>query len=101
MIEIAHQVAEHESSGSQPSRRGFLAATGGSAAALAAASLIGSAEAADAVVGTTDRLAVGDGPFVAYVESVKSGKVTVFAGAGATSFTNKTIVSSIARKAGE
>jgi len=83
-----------------PSRRGFIAATGGGAAAIAAAALLGSAEAANATLPTIDKLAVGEGPFLAYVESVKAGRITVFAGNEATTFTDKTIVNSIVRKAG-
>jgi hypothetical protein len=90
-----------ESGGPTPSRRGFLAATGGGAAAIAAVSLLGSAEAAGAAVPTIGKLAVGDGPFVAYVESVRSGKITVFAATSATEFTDKAIVNAIVKKAGE
>ena len=99
MTELAQST--EETGGPTPSRRGFLAATGGGAAALAAVSLIGSAEAAGAAVPTIGKLAVGDGPFVAYVESVKSGKIIVFAGSSATEFTDKAIVNSIVKKAGE
>ncbi len=97
----APESARQEADGPQASRRGFLAATGGGAAALAAVSLLGSAEAAGAAIPTTDKLAVGDGPFVAYVDSVKTGKITVFAGTSATTFTDKALVNSIVKKAGE
>lgn len=98
---MTHLVPESTEDATQPSRRGFLAATGGGAAALAAVSLIGSAGAADAAVPTTSRLAVGNGPFVAYVENVKSGKIVVFAGSGATSFFDKALVTKLVTKAGE
>ena len=100
MTELAPDPTERDS-GLQASRRGLLAATGGGAAALAGLALLGSAEAAQAAVPTTSRLAVGDGPFVAYVESAKTGRVIVFAGNGATSFIDKTLVNSIVAKAGE
>lgn len=99
MTELAQPT--EESGGPQPSRRGFLAATGGGAAAIAGISLIGSAEAAGAAVPTVSQLAVGDGPFVAYVDSVRTGKITVFAGSSATTFIDKTLVNSIVKKAGE
>lgn len=95
------QNSTEDPGGPQPSRRGFLAATGGGAAAIAAVSLIGSAEAAGAAIPTTDKLAVGDGPFVAYVENVKTGRITVFAGTSATTFTDKALVNSIVKKAGQ
>ncbi|MGL5810509.1 MAG: hypothetical protein ACRCYQ_11240 [Nocardioides sp.] len=98
----AHTSLEPESAIDTPlqsSRRVFLAASGGGAASLAVASLLGSAEAASANV--SPAATVGEGPFVAYVENVKSGKVTVFAGEGATTFTDKTIVSAIVWKAGK
>lgn len=100
MTELVPEPAEQDG-GAQASRRGFLAATGGGAAALAGVALLGSAEAAGAALPTTSRLVVGDGPFVAYVESVKTGKVIVFAGTGATSFVDKTLVNKIVTRAGE
>ena len=64
-------------------------------------SLIGSAGSADASIPTTSKLTVGNGPFVAYVENVKSGKIVVFAGSGATSFYDKALVNKLVTKAGE
>lgn len=89
-----------EDSGPQPSRRGFLAATGGGAAALAGVSMVGMAESAEADRLLSKKIRIGQGPFVAYVEDVRSGKIVVYAGGKATRITDKRLVRRIVRKAG-
>lgn len=98
MTDLVPEPTEDEAP--QPSRRGFLAVTGGGAAALAGVSMVGAAESADAHVLLSKKIRVGDGPFIAYVENVKSGKVVVYAGGKATRFTDKSLVRRIVRKAG-
>ncbi len=100
MTELAPEPTEAEAA-QQPSRRGFIAVTGGGAAAIAAASLLGSAEAADAAIDTEGRLRVGNGPFVVYVDNVQNGKMIVFAGNNATRIRDKRLVRRIVRKAGK
>ena len=97
----AHTEPTGRDSGPNPSRRGFLAATGGGAAAVAAVSMIGAAEGAEATIPMNSKLHVGNGPFVIYVESAKSGKIIVFSGTKATKFKSKALVRKLVRKAGE
>lgn len=81
-----------------PTRRGFLAVSRVGAAAVAAAALAPTAEAS--VVPAADLASSGDGPLVAYVDDVKSGRITLVAGDSRAVVTDRALATSLARKAG-
>ena len=82
----------------EPTRRGLLVATGGSAAALAAMSVIGSAEAAGAASASATGLHT-DGPIVALIENPRSGRITLFAGTGSKTVSDRSVVRWLVRAA--
>ena len=82
----------------EPTRRGLLVATGGTAAAIAAMSVIGSAEAAGAAEASAAGLDT-DGPIVAFIEHPRSGRITLFAGTGSTTVSDRSVVRWLVRAA--
>jgi hypothetical protein len=82
----------------EPTRRGLLVATGGSVAAVAAMSVIGSAEAAGAAQASATGLHT-DGPVVAFIENPRSGRITLFAGTGSITIRDRSLVRWLVRAA--
>ncbi len=84
-----------------PTRRGFLAVSGVGAAAVAAAALAPSAEAIESAASApSSDLGSTDGPLVAYVDDVASGRITLVAGDSRAVVTDRALATSLARKVG-
>jgi hypothetical protein len=91
-----------------PTRRGFLAATGAGAATVATVALAGSAHAgeptradrAEAGASHANLVAVGDGPLVVYLTDLASGRITFVAGEQRAVVTDRALAASLARRAG-
>lgn len=92
-----------------PTRRGFLVATGAGAATVATVTLAGTASAqagrssaasAASADDNADLSAAGDGPLVAYVNDVSSGRITLVAGEQRAAVTDHALAGSLARRAG-